>query len=321
MNIDQSEPCPCGSGKKYQNCCMKQVSKEPSINPQVTVAKLKTTAPRHTNEIYNASNDDFFELTPEHLNNWLYAPFSKLQWVRINTPNDLSTSPVMRYLELILDAALINGDYVEADTKGNLPLNIAREASMLSSQFSVSSCEDSIISDYSGENEDMFDALHYCRVLAEVADILHLKNNRLHISSWAKQKYLQDGINSLFTPMLETALYHYNWGYLDGWKYTVPLQRLWLFMLWRLQKHSSLTKLFDETCHAFPKLLDELEEEDLFLKKKFLGMIIETRFAERFLQFFGFILIDQPQHTDGKGVSQNITCLPLLRETFEFSSE
>jgi len=226
----------------------------------------------------------------------------------------------MRYLELILDAALINGDYIEADTKGNLPSNIAREASMLSSQLSVYLFEDSVISDYSGENENMFDALHYSRVLAELTNILHLKNNRFHVSSWAKQKYLQGGINSLFKPMLETALYHYNWGYLDGWKDTEPLQRLWLFMLWRLKKHSSLTKLFDETYYAFPKLLDELEEEDLFLKKNLLGMIIETRFAERFLQLFGFILIEPSQSLYGKGVSQSVTCLPLLQENFEFSS-
>lgn len=68
-------------------------------------------------------------LTPGQINNCLYAPFPELDGVAINTPPDLSTSPVMRYLELMLETALANGGQIKATAKGNLPAALVKEAS------------------------------------------------------------------------------------------------------------------------------------------------------------------------------------------------
>ncbi len=63
------------------------------------------------------------------MQNWLYAPLHELIDVTINTPSDLSSSPVMRYLALILDEAMLQGGSFKATTKGNLPAKLVKQAS------------------------------------------------------------------------------------------------------------------------------------------------------------------------------------------------
>ena len=59
-------------------------------------------------------------------------------------------------------------------------------------------------------------------------------------------------------------------------------------MLWRIQNHSSVDQLTEEVVTAFPDLLLAFPTKDYFLPERNLGMLIETRFIERFLQFWGF---------------------------------
>lgn len=331
--IGRNDPCPCGSGKKYKRCCMNSAGKQHSelvdsieqmlaMNPDLSVDELNVIAAHQSNKINNAPQKDFCGLTPAQMNNWLYAPFSDLQGVTINTPSDLSASPVMRYLELMLETALANGGQIKATAKGNLPAALVKEASTFLPEFAVAPFERAIsISEFAGINEDKFNALHYCRILTEIAGIFKLKNKKFHVSAWAKHQYQQTGLESFLPLMLETAIYKYNWGYMDGWEDDIPLQQFWLFMLWRLQHNESLVRLVDETIQAFPDLLNELYEEEFISDKDKLSILIESRFIKRFLQFFGFVMVDPRRVIDGKRVAPQVTCLKLLHETFEFRIE
>ncbi|HAS23481.1 MAG TPA: SecC motif-containing protein, partial [Idiomarina loihiensis] len=239
--IGRNEPCPCGSGKKYKRCCMNAVGKQHAefvdsieqmlaMNPDLSVDELNVIAEHQSNKINNTPVKDFCGLTPGQINNWLYAPFSELEGITVNTPSDLSTSPVMRYLELMLETALANGGQIKATAKGNLPAALVKEASALLPEFAFAPFERAIsISEFAGANEDKFNALHYCRVLAEIAGIFKLKSNKFHVSAWAKRQYQQAGLESFFPLMLKTAIYKYNWGYMDGWEDEIPLQQFWLF--------------------------------------------------------------------------------------------
>ncbi|WP_286823997.1 MULTISPECIES: YecA family protein [unclassified Idiomarina] len=329
--IGRNEPCPCGSGKKYKRCCMNAVGKQHAefvdsieqmlaMNPDLSVDELNVIAEHQSNKINNTPVKDFCGLTPGQINNWLYAPFSELEGITVNTPSDLSTSPVMRYLELMLETALANGGQIKATAKGNLPAALVKEASALLPEFAFAPFERAIsISEFAGANEDKFNALHYCRVLAEIAGIFKLKSNKFHVSAWAKRQYQQAGLESFFPLMLKTAIYKYNWGYMDGWEDEIPLQQFWLFMVWRLQHHESLVRLVDETIQAFPDLLNELYEEEYMTDRDKFAVLIESRFIHRFLQFFGFVMVDPRRFVDGKPVAPRVTCLRLFHETFEFA--
>jgi hypothetical protein len=83
--------------------------------------------------------------------NWLYAPISELAEMTISTPNDLSSSPVMRYLALILDEAMLQDGAFKATAKGNLPTKLVKQASALLPEFAVAKFETPIcINNYAG---------------------------------------------------------------------------------------------------------------------------------------------------------------------------
>lgn len=331
MKLGRNDPCHCGSGKKYKRCCMSSLSKQHAqvfddaetmlaMNPNLSLDELNVALQHKAQVRNNQPNPDFCGVTPTQMANWLYAPFDELQWVTINTPEDLSASPVMRYLSLILDEAMKNDGSFKATTKGNLPTKLVKQASELLPEFAVSQCEiDISISEFSGSNEDKFNALHYTRVLAEIAGIIYRRSGRYHVKKSAQKQYQAKGIQAFFKPMLETAISKYNWGYLDAFEYDVNLSTFWLFMLWRIQSHNSIDQLTEEVMTAFPDLLLAFSPDDYFSPERNLRMLVESRFVERFLQFWGYVTLEPRRYLNAKPAARMAQVQPLLKQTFQFT--
>lgn len=331
MKIDRNDPCHCGSGKKYKRCCMDSISKQHAqvfddaeamlaMNPNLSLDELNVALQHKAQVRNNQPNPDFFGVTPTQMANWLYAPFDELQWVTISTPEDLSASPVMRYLTLILDEAMKNDGSFKATSKGNLPTKLVKQASELLPEFAVSQFEINIsISEFSGSNEDKFNALHYTRVLAEIAGIIYRRSGRYHVKKSAQKQYQAKGIQAFFKPMLEAAISKYNWGYLDAFEYDVNLRTFWLFMLWRIQSHNSVDQLTEEVMTAFPDLLLAFSTDDYFSPERNLRTLVESRFVERFLQFWGYVTIEPRRYLNPEPTARRVQVQPLLKKTFQFT--
>lgn len=331
MKLSRNDLCPCGSGKKYKRCCMDDVSKQHAevfddfaqmvtMNPHLTLDELNVVAQHRMNERNNRPNADFCGLSSTQMTNWLYAPFNDLDWVTISTPDDLSGSPVMRYLKLILDEAMQNDGSFKATSKGNLPVKLVKQAGELLPEFAVSQYQTHIgLSEFSGSNEDKFNALHYTRILAEIAGIIYRRAGRYHVKKTAQKQYQSHGVNAFFSHMLEAATSQYNWGYLDAWEQDVDLRTSWLFMLWRLQNHSSVEQLIEEVSTAFPDLLLQLSVDEYFSPTQLLSMMIESRFIDRFLQFWGFVTVEPRRIFAAEPSNRKADIQPLLRQTFQFN--
>ncbi|MGS0679967.1 YecA family protein [Shewanella sp. 125m-7] len=331
MKPGRNDPCPCGSGKKYKRCCMDSVSKRhaevfddiaqtAAMNPNLTLDELNLVTQQRMHERNNRSETDFCGLTPNQMSNWLYAPFNELTGVTFSTPDNILSSPVIRYLELILDEAIQNNGSFKATSKGNLPTKIVKQASELLPEFAVSQHQKyTSISEFAGSNEDKFNTLHYARILAEIAGIIYLRSGRFHVKKSAQKLYQSHGINVFFLPMLEAAISKYNWGYLDSWELDIDLRTFWLFMLWRLQKHGSIDQLIEEVETAFPDILLQLQSEEHFSPIKLLSMLIESRFINRFLQFWGFVTFEPKLVSISELTSRKVDIQPLLIQTFKFS--
>lgn len=331
MKLGRNDPCPCGSGKKYKRCCMGGASKQHAqvfddveamlaMNPHLSLDELNTALQNKVQDRNNRPNPDFCGLSPTQMTNWLYAPFDEKEWVTIATPHVLWSSPVMRYLTLILDQAMQNEGSFKATSKGNLPVKLVKQASDLLPEFAVAELATPIsINDYAGSNEDKFISLHYTRVLAEIAGIIYRRSGRYHIKKAAQKQYQTRGIQVFFKPMLEAATSKYNWGYLDSFEQDADLRSFWLFMLWRLQSHGSVDQLLDEVITAFPDLLLEFSPDDYFSPQKRLGILIESRFIERFLQFWGFVTIDPKRIFAEPRPPRKVQIQPLLTQTFQFT--
>ncbi|KKO49090.1 SecC motif-containing protein [Arsukibacterium sp. MJ3] len=331
MKAGRNDPCPCGSGKKYKQCCINATSKQHSdvfddiaqtvaMNLNLTLEELNLAAQQRMAERNNRPSADFCGLTPTQMANWLYAPFSEVAGVKIRTPEDLSTSPVMRYLALIVDEAMQNDGYFKATSKGNLPAKLAKQASDLLPEFAVNQHRTNIsISEFAGINEDKFNALHYSRILAEISGIIYLRSGRFHLKKAAQRQYQTQGIQAFFIPMLEAAITKYNWGYLDSFEHDVELRTFWLFMLWRLQSHGSVDQLIDDVAKAFPDLLHQLTPDEHFSSVRLLSLLIESRFIERFLQFWGFVVADPKKIFAKERIPRQASIQPLLTQTFHFT--
>lgn len=330
MKIGRNDPCPCGSGKKYKRCCI-NVATETSqqigdelkqvlaMNPDLSIEDLNVVMGKKMAQQNDLPLDDFCGLSPNQVNNWMYQPLEKLQGVTIHVPNDIHKSPVMRYLALIVDSMLEQGGVLKATAKGNLPAKIVKQASSLQSEFAIHKYhkQDSI-SEFAGVNEDEMNALHYTRILAELCNIIRLKNGKFMLTADAKAQYQQHGINAFFKPMLETAAQGYNWGYFDSFPGEVPLNNFWLFMLWRIQTHGSLPMLTDEMDIAFPALAMQLPEKEYIDEIEQLKLMIQSRFINRFLEFWGFAIVNPKLFVDGQMVDQPVEIQPLLKQAFEF---
>ncbi|MEZ9449353.1 YecA family protein [Vibrio splendidus] len=330
MKPGRNEPCPCGSGKKYKRCCMNTIFKQhasmlddieqvASMNPNLSLEELNIVAEQKMKAANDRPHLDFCGLSPTQMSNWLYAPFSELKGVLIHTPDNLITSPVMRYLALILEEGMQGDGSFKATSKGNLPTKIVKQASKLLPEFAVSQFERHIsISEYAGSNEDKLNALHYSRVLAEIAGIIYRRSGHYHVKKTAQKQYLTHGIQAFFIPMLEAATSQYNWGYLDGWEHDIDLRTFWLFMLWRLQSHGDTKQLIEEVMTAFPDLLLKCPEDEYSSPSQLLGTMIESRFIKRFLEFWGFVTVAPMRHVNELRASDKVEVQPLMKQVFQF---
>lgn len=331
MKLGRNDPCPCGSRKKYKHCCINTTSKEHSavsneiakivaMNRHLTLEELEVVADHKMEEQNNRPHPDFCGLSPTQMYNWIYAPFGELNGFNINIPEDLSSSPVMCYLALILEEAMAQDGSFKATEKGNLPTKLVKQASGLLSEFAVSQFETGLsISEFSGSNEDKFNALHYARLLAEMAGIIYRKNGHFHVKKTAQKQYQEHGIKAFFLPMMEASVSKYNWGYFDGWDDDIDIQAFWLFMLWRLQNHASIDKLVAEVSIAFPDLLDAFPAGEYFSPQEKLGQMIESRFLSRFLQFWGFVTVDYKGFLKRDHPPRKANIQPLFTQAFIFS--
>lgn len=288
--------------------------------PELTFDELKAQLDNKIHHHNRTPVADFCGLSPELLANWLHATFDELLLVSVDTPQDLSTSPVMRYLTLILDEAMSNGGSFKATSKGNLPTKLVKQASDLLPEFAVAELDvPPSINEYVGSNEDKFNALHYTRVLAELAGIIYRRAGRFHVKKQVQKQYQTHGVQAFFKPMLEAGITKYNWGYFDLFEYDIDLRPLWLFMLWRLQHHASVTRLVDELIAAFPELLRAQPVDEYFSPKKKLSLLIETRFIERFLQFWGFVVFDPRGRFDELAAPREVQVQQLFTDAFRFT--
>lgn len=332
MKIQRNQPCPCGSGKKYKHCCIHNKDKQQSdihdeiahilaMNPNLTIDELNLVLASKMEKINNQPNPDFCGLSPTQMQNWLNAPFTEKVSVQITAPDDLRSSPVMEYLRLIIEEAMQYEGKFKATSTGNLPTKIVKQASELLPNFAVSAHNTHpSICDYTGSNETKFNALHYTRLLAELAGIIYLRSGHYHVKKTAQKEYQKHGLQAFFKPMLEAATQQFNWHYFDAIEFGDNLQIFWLFMLWRLQAHSNIGQLTQEMAIAFPDLLNETAPRYLETPVAALNHVITLRFIERFLEYWGLVTLKPSSGSpmDAQGKARKVDIQPLLRESFKF---
>lgn len=140
----------------------------------------------------------------------------------------------------------------------------------------------------------------------------------MHIKKTAQKQFQAAGVNAFFLPMLEATIKEYNWGYFDGWSDAVDLSPFVFFMLWRVQSHGSLERLIQEVETAFPDIMKQVPNTDYDLMQNTFAYMVESRFINRFLGFWGFVMLNPRVYEQGKKLPREIEVLPLFHQTFKF---
>lgn len=323
-------PCPCGSGKEFNHCCLNgnlppelqkllaTLQNDLVHNPRLSMDDVEGLVNARMQSFNQQGLPHLCGLSPEQMHNWEGAAWGQWQNVSFNTPADLSSSPVMRFLEVLLQEMLENNGSIKLTSKGNLPMRVVQQCVQIASSMPV--LEGSVhisISEFKGRNEDDYNALHYTRVLAEIAGILYKRSGRLHFKKDALKAYQKQGLAAFYGQLLDAATSRYNWGYLDGYTTELQLQRIWLFMLWRLQGHCSIQQLADEVEVLFEPMLQRMPVPEYNSWNKELRSMIFTRFVVRFLGYFGLVRAREKDYMwDGSADAVEFT--PLMTQSFRF---
>jgi len=107
------------------------------MNPDLSLDELNILIQHKTMQHNNQPKAEFCGLSSSQVAKWMNAPFNELKLVTICTPDDLSGTPVMRYLALILDEAMQQDGSFKATAKGSLPAELVKKASELLPEFDV----------------------------------------------------------------------------------------------------------------------------------------------------------------------------------------
>lgn len=121
MKIGRNDPCPCGSGRKYKNCCLEDQG--PGLHPEgpagvfteirqalqgrqfSSLEDLQSFTDRFMRQRNQASMADFHGLSPDQMHRFLHYPFDSPNLVTYATVvGGEPRAPILTLFHLLTEA-------------------------------------------------------------------------------------------------------------------------------------------------------------------------------------------------------------------------
>lgn len=300
VKIGRNDPCPCGSGKKYKQCC------------------LGKDAERAAGKVVNSYNKtglaEFHGLSPDEMQRLMSQPFSSPDHVEF--PAMLDTEPVAPVATLFKSLVDGIGDGVKATTKGNLPLRVVNAAAK------------TLAEDIPGElpprgsvgTEDNFLLLHDTRKLSEVAGLIHATGKKFTLTKKCRDLLAGGGMRSVYPVLLQTYAREFNWAYRDGDDDLRSIQHTFMFTLYLLtlygDEYRPVGFYEDAFIAAFPMVEREVTANEYRSSDVVVRDAYTLRALTHFANYFGLAEIRR-QPAD---YETEIKATPLLADAVRFNS-
>ncbi len=330
----KNKPCPCGSGKTYEDCCfIEEVLLAGRMDAKTfsqavlsmmenrkfsSLEEAQAALDRLTEAKNTASLDDFCGLSPEQMYRLLYYPFETPGLVDFNL--ELKRFPDSPFFRLL--SFLINGvarEDLKATALGNLPPAFVREAAQW----------------YYGEHgyrerrrytsyrtETDFPVFNTVRVVAEMAGLLRKYKKRFHLTKDGKVVAENGMDGKSFIKIFKTYTRKFNWAYNDRCPDLHIVQESFLFTLYLLTKYGGTFRpvSFYEALFltAFPNEIRDLLEDSFNTREDILKRCFSLRAISRFGHFFGFVEINDPENARWIG-KLSVKKTPFLDDWVRFS--
>ncbi|MCX6561804.1 MAG: SEC-C domain-containing protein [Candidatus Aminicenantes bacterium] len=306
--------CPCGSGKRYVECCLNRHIEKSRENPlQNSKEELKKIMARKDFSSLEAANEflrvywtrrnsepraDFLGLSSDQIHRLIDLPFTHTSdIVRFNADYEteiLTEIPIVKDVRRFLDA-FAGAEPLKATATGNLPREFAKalfeelDRSRLKKYIKFRTETDSL-------------DVHTLRLVLEIVGWVRKSKGYFRLTQKGR-KALDVGLSaSNYLDLLSSYICRFNWGYQDRYPEFEIIQRAALFSLYLLHKKArqsvashSLSPYF---IRAFPRILAEVQSpwKNIF---SIIDDCFALRFIERFCGYFG--LIDVQERSDPLG--------------------
>ncbi len=331
--VDRNDPCPCGSGKQFNYCCLGKTSGAAPNNNTAspsdalrkalegqrfdTLEDAQVFVTEHTRQQNQRQLDEFEGLSPEQMAWMLHQPFTSVRLVLFpEVLKSQPSTPITRLFSLLAEA--IGEQGLKPTAKGNLPRNFCRDAAL--AYWDEKTHQER--TRYGGINreEDFFD-LHVARLVAELAGLIRKYKGRFILSRDCRRLLAEGGLAVVYPRLLKAYAEQFNWAYRDGYADLRFIQQASLFTLYLLTRHGdtwrSQTFYEDAFLRAFPIVLNDVPPSPLFTAEEDLRRCYTWRTLVDFVGFFGLAEVEK--------VSDDILCheyrvkaLPLLGTAVQF---
>ena len=326
MKTGRNDPCPCGSGKKYKNCCLSPASvandefKDLLAGQEFdSLEDVQALADQFMQQKNLLPQDDFQGLSSEHIHRMLYFPFDSPEL--FSFPETLSIepeAPILTLIQLITDA--IDEKGLKATAKGNLPQKLCKEAI---NDYRKHLPATDYLHRMNISREDDFDDLQTARVILEISGLLRKTKGRFFLTKKFQKLIAKAGLAGLYPLILKTYCRKFNWGYRDGFDEIPFIQHSFLFSMYLLNLHGDNWKPFliyqDYFLQAFPMVIDEANSNSYRSAEDEVRDCFDSRALNRFLHFMGLASIETIPNDKPISHEYQIKKLPLLDEVVRFS--
>ncbi len=304
MKTGRNDPCPCGSGKKYQKCCANR--SEPPILQDMkedissliadrnfeSMEELQAALDQYNRQQNNAPREEFHGLSPEEMHCFLHKPLESSELVTFSQV--LQTEPESKaafILSMLVEE--IGEDGTKLTAKGNLGQKFCQEAS----KKYFARYPDSMMSRLTVQSETNFEPLHAVRLTAQLGGLLRKYKGRLLLTKKCRKALEHNGLLELYPLLIQAYIQKFNWGYRDGYQELPFVQQSFLFTLYLLHKYGNswrpATFYNDNYLQAFPMILQEIESKPCEPPEDTLRNCYSLRTLQRFAGFFGLAHIEQ----------------------------
>ncbi len=331
-----NDPCPCGSGKKFKKCCLLKQEAIPSEREAgaasadlrqamegmqfESLTEVQAFVGHHMEQQNQRSLDEFHGLSPEQMHRFLNFPFTSPELIRFPEVLDTKpTAPIVTLLGMLLEAIGEKG--LKPTAKGNLPRKFCRDAAL--AYWGEELYRENTRFGGINREEDFLD-VHITRVTAELAGLIRKYKGRFILSRNCSTLLTGNGLAALYPYLFKAYVEQFNWSYRDGYPELRFIQTAFLFTLYLLMRYGDTWRphAFYEDCflRAFPRLLDELPQHEIFTPEEEVRRCYTWRTLVHFVGFFGLATVEPVFDKSGARLSHEyrLKNLPLLYDTVQF---
>ena len=301
MKTGRNSPCPCGSGKKYKQCCLAkpgfaqaiadEIAETAEEQPFFSLEDLNAFAKQQMNQRNRRMLDEFCGLSPEQMTHLLYKPFDSPETVYFNA--DVASTrdtEIMRLFISLVEAIGESG--LKTTAKGNLPLKFCKA---MAEQLRQADDEESggirLLRIGGISSEVDLEVLHCTRLVAQLAGLIRKYRGKFVLTKKCKKMLVLGDYGNIYLELFKAYTTKFNWGYRDGYPEAGIVQHSFLYTLFLLASFGDTQQpqqfYEDKFLAAFPMALDMFPESSYSTAEEEACRCYFLRSIDRFAVFFG----------------------------------